>query len=252
MHTVVPAIGSAIGTVIDPLFGGAIGGVAGSLVNEIYTKTTEGKYLEKRLLMLENYLGSDIELFSERLTHLNEHDHYTIKRLIKYHCLEAIPEATDITAKIIIDYILNSNERSITEQITQIICQLTMEDLRLLKEMKYKILKQYGGNYKRTFEWKDFCKYNLRNSDGSVKPMNVSTMLSSNVADSSGDDNIMETFSMLFEAIAYTHIKELKLINSAHALYPGMINEVDIDQFSLTPIGEKIMGYIDLEEKEHV
>ena len=106
--------------------------------------------------------------------------------------------------------------------------------------------------YKRTFEWKDFCKYNLRNSDGSVKPMNVSTMLSSNVADSSGDDNIMETFSMLFEAIAYTHIKELKLINSAHALYPGMINEVDIDQFSLTPIGEKIMGYIDLEEKEHV
>lgn len=244
MRTAVPPIFSAIGSVINPSFGGAIGGIVGALVNEIHTKTTEGKYLERRLLMLENYLGNDIEIFSERLTRLNEHDYYTIKRLIKYHCFEAIPETTDITAKIIIDYILNSSERSITEQIIQIICQLTMEDLKLLKEMKYKIVEQHGGNYKKTFEWKDFCKYNLHNSDGSIEPMNVSTMLSS-----SGDDNSTETFSMLFDAIAYTHIKELKLINSAHTLYPGMINEVDIDLFSLTPIGEKIMGYIDLEEK---
>jgi len=217
----------------------------------VYTTAVEGKFIERRIQLLENYLGPDIDVFGDELKSLNEHDHFAVKRLIKYHCFEAPPELTDVTAKAIIQYVLDKQERNIDEQIIETLCKLTANDIIILKEIKKTILSSCDGDFYQRYKWDDFCKFKVRGKDDGTNVMRQSTMISAISTDDEGHLNPETSYYVMLAAISYSNLRELKILNAFHSIYPGMNTDLDIDEFTITPLGEKLISFIDLEEPEN-
>ena len=115
------------------------GGIA-----EIFGWSVEGRFVEQRLAEIESLLGKDTENFFQNLKELNEHDYYAIRKLLKFHCFEAFPELTHTTAKAIIDYAMNRQNRVGDDQVIEILCQLNASDITALKAIK-KVIIEEGG-----------------------------------------------------------------------------------------------------------
>lgn len=49
-------------------------------------------------------------------------------------------------------------------------------------------------------------------------------------------------------AISYSKLNRLKIICAYHQIYSGMNNDFDIDQFTITPFGVKILEFIDCDD----
>ena len=107
------------------------GGIA-----EIFGWVVEGRFVNRRLAIIEKMLGDDSTTFLTAIQKLNEHDYYSIRKLLKFHCFDALPELTDTTAKVIIDYAMNRQNRVGDDQIIEMLCQLNASDISALKNNK--------------------------------------------------------------------------------------------------------------------
>ena len=194
------------------------GGIA-----EIFGWAVEGRFVDRRLAEIESLLGKDSDIFLQNLKELNEHDYYAIKKLLKFHCFEAFPELTHTTAKAIIDYAMNRQNRIGDDQ----------------------IIEKGTGDYTKIVEWKDISPFRRSDPDGKFKMSNMVLSTFEN-EDGSVTPEISEGINAL--AISYSKLNRLKIICAYHQIYPGMNSDFDIDQFTITPFGVKILEFIDYDD----
>lgn len=213
------------------------GGIA-----EIFGWAVEGRFVERRLAEIETLLGKDSDLFLQNLKELNEHDYYAIRKLLKFHCFEAFPELTHTTAKAIIDYAMNRQNRIGDDQVIEMLCQLNASDITALKAIKKVIIEKGEGDYTKVVEWKDISPFRHSDPDGKFKMSNMVLSTFEN-EDGSFTPEISEGINAL--AISYSKLDRLKIICAYHQIYAGMNNDFDIDEFTITPFGVKILGFID-------
>mgnify|MGYP000091963937 FL=1 len=215
------------------------GGIA-----EIFGWAVEGRFVDRRLAEIESLLGKDSDIFLQNLKELNEHDYYAIKKLLKFHCFEAFPELTHTTAKAIIDYAMNRQNRIGDDQIIEMLCQLRS---RLLcgSTIKKVIIEKGNGDYTKIVEWKDISPFRRSDPDGKFKMSNMVLSTFEN-EDGSVTPEISEGINAL--AISYSKLNRLKIICAYHQIYPGMNSDFDIDQFTITPFGVKILEFIDYDD----
>ena len=214
------------------------GGIA-----EIFGWVVEGRFVERRLAEIESLLGKDTDIFLQNLKGLNEHDYYAVRKLLKFHCFEAFPELTPTTAKVIIDYTMNRQNRIGDDQIIEILCQLNASDITALKTIKKVIIEKGEGDYTKIVEWKDISPFRHSDPDGKFKMSNMVLSTFEN-EDSSVTSEISDGINAL--AVSFSKLNELKIIHAYHQIYAGMNNDFDIDQFVITPFGVKIFEFIDL------
>lgn len=213
------------------------GGIA-----EIFGWAVEGRFVERRLAEIESLLGKDTDIFLQDLKELSEHDYYAIRKLLKFHCFEAFPELTPTTAKVIIDYVMNRQNRIGDDQIIEMLCQLNASDITALKSIKKAIIEKGEGDYTKIVEWTDISPFHDSDPDGKFK---MSDMLLATFKNEDGSvtPEISEGINAL--AISFAKLNRLKIINAYHQIYLGMNNDFDIDQFAITPFGIKILEFID-------
>lgn len=216
------------------------GGIA-----EIFGWAVEGRFVDRRLAEIESLLGEDSDIFLQSLKELNEHDYYAIKKLLKFHCFEAFPELTHTTAKAIIDYAMNRQNRTGDDQIIEMLCQLNASDITALQAIKKVIIEKGNGDYTKIVEWKDISPFCRSDPDGKFKMSNMVLSTFEN-EDGSVTPEISEGINAL--AISYSKLNRLKIICAYHQIYPGMNNDFDIDQFTITPFGVKIFEFIDCDD----
>ena len=216
------------------------GGIA-----EIFGWAVEGRFVEQRLAEIESILGKDTESFLQNLKGLNEHDYYAIRKLLKFHCFEAFPELTHTTAKVIIDYAMNRQNRVGDDQIIEMLCQLNASDILALRAIKKVIVEKKEGDYSKVVDWKDVSPFRQSDPEGTFK---MSDMVLTTLVDE--DDKIIPEFSEGINtlAISFSKLDRLKIISAYHKIYAGMNNDFDIDQFVITPLGKRIFEFVDCED----
>ncbi len=215
------------------------GGIA-----EIFGWITEGRFVERRLSTLETLLENDADTFLKNIKDMDEHDFYALRKLLKFHCFEAMPELTDITAKTIIDYAMNKQTRTGDDQVIEILCQLNASDIHALKEIKKAIIEKGDGDYTKIIEWSDVSPFRHSDPQGSIK---LSKMLVSTFENSDGSDATELSASLNSLAVSFSKLNKLNVICAYHQIYAGMNNDLDVDQFVITPFGVKILNFIDLD-----
>lgn len=131
--------------------------------------TVEGRFVERRLAEIEALLGKDSDVFLQNLKELNEHGYYAIRKLLKFHCFEAFPELTHTTAKAIIDYAMNRQNRIGDDQVIEMLCQLNASDITALKAINKVIIEKGEGDYTEVVEWKDISPFRHSDPDGKFK-----------------------------------------------------------------------------------
>lgn len=215
------------------------GGIA-----EIFGWAFEGRFVDRRLAIIEKMLGDDSAAFLTAIKELNEHDYYAIRKLLKFHCFDALPELTDTTAKVIIDYAINRQNRVGDDQIIEMLCQLNASDISALKTIKRVILEKANGDYTKIVEWSDISPFRRSDPKGKFK---MSQMVMGTFENEEGKvvPEVSERLNSL--AISFDKLNRLKIICAYHHIYPGMNNDFDIDQFAITPFGIRIFGFIDLD-----
>lgn len=215
------------------------GGIA-----EIFGWIVEGRFVDRRLAIIEKMLGDNSSEFLAAIKEANEHDYYAIRKLLKFHCFDAFPELTDTTAKVIIDYAMNRQNRVGDDQIIEILCQLNASDILALKVIKRTILEKGDGDYTKIIEWSDISPFRRSDPEGKFK---MSQMVLATFENEEGKvvPEVSEGLNSL--AISFDKLNRLKIICAYHHIYSGLNNDFDIDQFAITPFGIKILGFIDLD-----
>ncbi len=216
------------------------GGIA-----EIFGWSVEGRFVERRLAEIESLLGNDTKTFFQNLKDLNEHDYFAIRKLLKFHCFEAFPELTATTAKAIIDYAMNRQNRVGDDQIIEMLCQLNASDITALRAIKKVIVEKGEGDYTKIVEWKDISPFCQSDPEGKFKMSNMVLTTFVNKDDSTIPE-ISEGINAY--AISFAKLNQLKIISAYHQIYPGMNNDFDIDQFAITPFGVRILEFIDYDD----
>jgi len=246
-----PVAGSMLGSTINPIFGGVIGGVIGSIFAEMYTSVAESKYTERRLKMIENYVGVNLDVFKDNIDNLTEHEHYMLKKIVRFHFFEVLPELTPATTKMIVSYVIENSKRTAQEQVIEILCQLNAFDYLVLTRMKRVIQDKYDNDYTRVCEWTDFSPVLRKTSkEGEISRLRISDMEALTVVDENDNVNTGLTTEINAIAISYTKLSHVKVISKWYRTYTGMNTDTNIDQFLITPFGKQILEYIDLENDE--
>lgn len=217
------------------------GGIA-----EIFGWAVEGRFVERRLAEIEALLGVDSKIFLQNLQTLDEHDYYAVRKLLKFHCFEAFPELTSTTAKVIIDYVMNRQNRIGDDQIIEMLCQLNASDIIALKTIKNAIIQKGNGDYTKVVEWSDISPFRHSDPEGKFKMSNMVLATFEN-EDGTVTPEVSEGINAL--AISFSKLDRLKIISAYHHIYSGMNNSFDIDQFAITPFGIKILGFIELDNE---
>lgn len=218
------------------------GGVA-----EIFGWITEGRFVSRRLGEIESLLGDKTDMFLSELKELNEHEYYAIRKLLKFHCFESFPELTPITAKAIINYVLNKSQRIGDDQIIEILCQLNASDILALQIIKRFVVEKREDNYSEVIEWSDVCPLKSKDNEGKTKGTRLSSMVLTTLVDEDDTPYIEASASINSLAISFSKLNHLKVISAFYSIYSGMNTDFDIDQFTITPFGVKILDYIDID-----
>lgn len=217
------------------------GGVA-----EFFGWAVEGRFVERRLVEIETLLGEETESFLQNLQGLNEHDYYAVRKILKFHCYEAFPELTSTTAKVIIDYVMNRQNRVGDDQIIEMLCQLNASDIIALKTIKKAIIQKGNSDYTKVVDWSDVSPFRLSDPEGKFK---MSDMVLAKFEREEGCETPDFSEALNALAISFSKLDRLKIISAYHQIYSGMNNSFDIDQFLITPFGVRIFGFIDLDDE---
>lgn len=262
---VISPIASAM-SLLNPLFLAIP--VMTSVANELFS-FFDSKSIEKRLCGLQNELkGQNIEIkdFAQRISELEEHGQYVLRNNIKYLCLEAQPETTDMLNKAIIECVMNE-PYGLAEHACEILQQCNSDDIALLKyikdfqvygskdEYKGKIAeaksdKGSGGLRDRnviygediTIFWKDFISGLGLNTPG----YDLSLFLSSKfkAKDKNGQLLEEEIDDLAYLARSMIKLQNLGVLQYEHRVTLGTTSSGNIERFHISLFGKKILEYI--------
>ena len=207
---------------------------AGGIINEVISYN-QGKYVDLRIEKLEKILGYERkELFENNINNLSEYEYFLARKLIKFYLLEAEPNVSEIVVKFIVDYIL-SNKKDSNNIIISILCQMESADIQLLSNIKHSFT-----NLDAELKWDDISPYEIKNSDDKIEKISLNQLIST---DFSSDDNMNLAFNTM--GLSFMKLDKLNIINSYFPIYPGKNNTRNITSFTITPLGKKILKYID-------
>lgn len=207
---------------------------AGGIINEVISYN-QGKYVDLRIEKLEKILGDNRkDEFEKNMNNLNEQEYFLSRKLIKFYLLESEPTVSETVVKFLIDYIL-SNKRDSMNLIISILCQMESSDIELLKKIKHSFT-----NLDAELKWEEISPYEFNNSDDKITKISLNQLIS---IDFSDNDNMNLEFNIM--GISFMKLDRLNIINTYFPIYPGNNNTRNITSFTLTPLGKKIIEYID-------
>lgn len=247
--------------------------VIASVSNELFAYF-DSKSTEKRLLQLQNAVesaGVGIPEFAEQISKLDEHSQYVVRNTVKHLCLSAQPEVTETLNKAIIDLIMNE-PYGMPEHICEILQQCNADDIALLRHIKRfqlygdkstyhkKILEAQndassGGFHDRsyfhgdqnTIFWNDFTK--TLSLGESIPDMSIFLNRKFAVKDADGNFN-EEIIEFAYLAKSIIKLQNLSVLQCDFIPTAGTSSLNHIDRFHITFFGQKLLEYIDLDEKE--
>lgn len=243
---------------VIPLFTYAIKRVLG-LASPEYIKerlSTFSDRLEKRKITIEE--------FKVEVKKLSEHDEYIVLNHLRDMLLTCVPEMLDIYIEVIIDFIMKKNYKN-GEEICEIISQLNVNDLNLMRKIKKyidsekqenKTFKQdeakksrenEGGLKKIVFRdrniilddkytifWKEFERYY------DLKSGEMGLILLFKTKNENGmESDEWARIGRAFLKLQNLGVLELECVNTV-----GTINVLNIDRFHITLFGREILEYI--------
>ena len=207
---------------------------AGGIINEVISYN-QGKYVDLRIEKLEKILGDNRkDEFEKNMNNLNEQEYFLSRKLIKFYLLESEPTVSETVVKFLIDYIL-SNKRDSMNLIISILCQMESSDIELLKKIKHSFT-----NLDAELKWEEISPYEFNNSDDKITKISLNQLIS---IDFSDNDNMNLEFNIM--GISFMKLDRLNIINTYFPIYPGNNNTRNITSFTITPLGKKIIEYID-------
>lgn len=207
---------------------------AGGIINEVISYN-QGKYVDLRIEKLEKILGDNRkDEFEKNMNNLNDQEYFLSRKLIKFYLLESEPTVSETVVKFLIDYIL-SNKRDSMNLIISILCQMESSDIELLKKIKHSFT-----NLDAELKWEEISPYEFNNSDDKITKISLNQLIS---IDFSDNDNMNLEFNIM--GISFMKLDRLNIINTYFPIYPGNNNTRNITSFTLTPLGKKIIEYID-------
>ena len=207
---------------------------AGGIINEVISYY-QGKYVDLRVEKLEKILGDDRkDIFEKNMNNLNEQEYFLSRKLIKFYLLESEPIVSETVVKFLVDYIL-SNKRDSMNLIISMLCQMESSDIELLKKIKHSFT-----NLDAELKWEEISPYEVNNSDDKITKISLNQLISTDFSD---DGNMNLEFNMM--GIAFMKLDRLNIINTYFPIYPGNNNTRNITSFTITPLGKKIIEYID-------
>lgn len=243
---------------VTPLFTYAINRVLG-LASPEHIKERLSAFsdrLEKRKITIEE--------FKVEIKKLSEHDEYIVLNYLRDMLLTCVPEMLDIYIEVIIDFIMKKNYKN-GEEICEIISQLNVNDLNLMKKIKNyidsekqesKLFKQdeilkskenESGLKKIVFQdrnmilddkytifWKEFERYY------DLKSGEMGLILLFKTKNENGmESDEWARIGRSFLKLQNLGVLELECINTV-----GTINVLNIDRFHITLFGREILEYI--------
>ena len=110
------------------------------------------KRLEKKLYLKK----ITIEKFKYKIDKLNEHDRYVFAKNLNNILINCIPETVDIYISVLVDMIMDENEKNPKEEICEIISQLNKNDLITLQ-----MIKEYRKNGSRDYYYQNIKKQEI-------------------------------------------------------------------------------------------
>ncbi len=224
-------------------------------------------YIKERLSMFSDRLEKrkiTIEEFKVEVKKLSEHDEYIVLNHLRDMLLTCVPEMLDIYIEVIIDFIMKKNYKN-GEEICEIISQLNVNDLNLMKKIKNyidnekqesKLFKQdetlkskenESGLKKIVFQdrnmivddkytifWKEFERYyDLKSGE-----MGLILLFKTK------NENGMESDEWARIGRAFLKLQNLGVLEIECANTVGTINVLNIDRFHITLFGREILEYI--------
>lgn len=248
--------------------------VIASVSNELFSYF-DCKSTEKRLLELQNAVegsGVGINAFAEQLAQLDEHSQYVVRNAVKHLCLCAQPEVTEALNKAIIDLIMNE-PYGMPEHICEILQQCNADDIALLHHVKWFVLngdkstyhqklleaqndaksgsmhdRSYFHGEKNTIFWRDFTK---ALSLGENVP-DMSIFLNRTFAQKTSDGTFKdEIIDFAYIARSIIKLQNLGVLQCDSIPTMGTTSLNHIERFHITFFGQKLLEYIDVEEKDN-
>lgn len=243
-----------------------------SVSNELFSYF-DSKSTEKRLLQLQNaveHSGVEINAFAKQIAQLDEHGQYVVRNTIKHLCLCAQPEVTETLNKAIVDLIMNE-PYGMPEHICEILQQCNADDIALLRHIKWFILngdkstyhqklleaqndaksgsihdRSYFHGEENTIFWRDFTRFL---SLGENAP-DMSIFLNRTFAQKSPDGTLKEEITdFAYIARSITKLQHLSVLQCDFIPTMGTTSLNHIERFHITFFGQKLLEYIDIEEK---
>lgn len=246
--------------------------VIASVSNELFAYF-DSKSTEKRLLQLQNAIenaGVEIPKFAEQVSQLDEHSQYVVRNTVKHLCLSAQPEVTETLNKAIIDLIMNE-PYGMPEHICEILQQCNADDIAFLRIIKrfqlngdkstyhQKLLeaqkdtksgrmhdRSYFHGEQNTIFWGDFIKIFRLGED--VPDMSIFLNRKFTTKDSNGNFN-EEIIDFAYFAKSIIKLQNLGVLQCDFIPTIGTSSLNHIDRFHITFFGQKLLEYIDIEEK---
>lgn len=206
----------------------------GGIINEVISYN-QGQYVDLRIQKLERLIGDERkDKFVNNLNNLNEEEYYLARKLIKFYLLESEPIVSEPVVKFLVDYIL-SNKKDSLNFIISILCQMESYDVNLLKNIKKRF-----KNLDVELKWEEISPCDVNNKNGQTTKISLNSLISSNFK---SNDNMNFEFNMI--GISFMKLDKLNIINTYFPIYSGMNNVRNITSFIITPLGKKILEYID-------
>lgn len=207
---------------------------AGGVINEVIAYY-QGKYVDSRIDKLEKLIGEDRKsIFENNINNLSEQEYFLTRKLIKFYLLEAEPNVSESVAKFLVDYIL-SNKRDSMNFIISILCQMESADIELLRLIKYTF-----PNLNEELLWDKISPYHINDQNGKKVKISLNNLISSEFQDKNSIN-----IGINMTGISFMKLERLDIINSYFPIYPGMNNIRNITSFTITPLGKKLLEYID-------
>lgn len=247
--------------------------VIASVSNELFAYF-DSKSTEKRLLQLQKAVesaGVEIPEFAEQVSQLDEHSQYVVRNTVKHLCLSAQPEVTETLIKATIDLIMNE-PYGMPEHICEILQQCNADDILLLRLIKQfqsdgdkstyhqKLLEAQtdadsGGMHDRsyfhgeqnTIFWSDFTKILLLGENA----LDMSILLNRKFATRDSEGNVNEgIIDFAYIAKSIIKLQNLGVLQCDFIPTAGTSSLNHIDRFHITFFGQRLLEYIDINEKE--
>lgn len=245
--------------------------VIASVSNELFSYF-DSKSIEKRLLQLQNTVGSsgiEISEFSEQINLLDEHSQYVVRNAVKHLCLCAQPEVTEALNRAIVDLIMNE-PYGMPEHVCEILQQCNADDITLLHHIKWFVLNgdkstyrqklistrndaKSGGMHDRsyfygednTIFWSDFIKMlHLE-----ITATDMSAFLNKRFTQKAPDGTLEEDITeFAYIARSIVKLQNLGVLQCDFITTLGTISPNNIERFHITFFGQKLLEYISLEE----